>query len=261
MNTPIISLEQICVRRGGFTILSDVNLRIAPGEHCAVLGPNGAGKTTLVQVISGYVWPSDGRVSVFGQPFGQTDLHHLRRRVGLVSQATVNQFGVLMTGRDVIYTGTQGTLMLTEPATPSAQAQADQLIEQFALAKVIDSRFGLLSVGERQRVLLARSLMGQPDLLILDEPAAGMDMAGREMLLTHIEQLACSQEAPTLLMVTHHISEIMPAFAMTLLLKGGSILAHGPKTSTLTEQNISRLYDLQVKLQTRSRRFWPQVLG
>lgn len=260
MNTPIISLEQVCVRRGEFTILSDVNLRIARGQHCVVLGPNGAGKTTLVQIISGYLWPSSGRVSVLGEAFGQTDLHQLRRRVGLVSQATVGQFSPFMAGREVVYTGSLGTLILTEKPAPSAQGQAEKLIQQFALSKVIDSRFGLLSVGERQRVLLARSLMGRPDLLILDEPAAGMDMAGREKLLNHIEQLASNQDAPTLLMVTHHISEIMPAFPMILLLKDGSILAHGPKASTLTEQNISRLYDLQVKLQSRSGRFWAQVL-
>ena len=259
MQDSIISLEQVSVHRADFTILSDVSLRLAPGEHCAILGPNGAGKTTLVQIISGYLWPSTGHVSVLGQPFGQTDLHRLRRRVGLVSQATVSQISLFTTARNVIYTGAQGTLALTEPPSDTARDRADHFVEQFNLSRVIDSQFGQLSVGERQRVLIARALMNAPDLLILDEPAAGMDMAGREKLLLHIEQLAHRQACPTLLMVTHHISEITPSFAMILLLKDGSVLAFGPKASTLTESNLSKLYDLQVKLHFNAGRYWPQI--
>ena len=259
MQTPIISLEQVSVCRGNFTILSDVTLQIAPGRHCAVLGPNGAGKTTLVQIISGYLWPSTGRVSVLGQPFGRTDLHCLRRRVGLVSQATVSQISPFMTARDVIHTGLRGTLALTEPPTDVARAMADQLAGQFNLSRVIDSRFAQLSVGERQRVLISRALMNSPDLLILDEPAAGMDIAGREKLLAHIEQLAHRSDAPTILMVTHHISEITPAFAMILMIKAGVVLAFGPKSSTLTERNVSQLYDLPVKLHAADGRYWPQI--
>ena len=259
LQTPIISLEHVSIRRGDFTILSDVSVRLAPGQHCAVLGPNGAGKTTLVQIINGYLWPSTGRVTVLGQPFGQTDLHCLRRRVGLVSQATVSQISPFITARNVIYTGVQGTLALTEPPADSSRAQAEQFIEQFGLTRVIDSQFGQLSVGERQRVLIARALMNSPDLLILDEPAAGMDMAGRERLLLHIEQLACSQHSPTLLMVTHHISEITPSFAMILMIKDGAVLAFGPKASTLTEPNVSRLYNLDVELHSNAGRYWPQI--
>ncbi|NIA06334.1 MAG: ATP-binding cassette domain-containing protein [Actinobacteria bacterium] len=259
MQTPIISLEQVSVHRGDFTILSDVSLQIAPGAHCAVLGPNGAGKTTLVQIISGYLWPSTGRVSVLGQAFGQTDLHRLRRRVGLASQATVSQISPFMRARDVIYTGLQGTLALTEPPADAACTRAEQFVDQFGLSRVIDSQFGQLSVGERQRVLISRALMNSPDLLILDEPAAGMDMAGREKLLTHIEQLAQGPASPTLLMVTHHISEITPSFAVILMIKAGSVLTFGPKTSTLTERNVSHLYDLPVKLHCSAGRYWPQI--
>ena len=225
-----------------------------------MLGPNGAGKTTLLGVISGYLWPSSGRVSVLGEQFGQADLHQLRRRIGLVSQANLKEFSPFMSGREVVCTGAKGTLLLTEPPTPSQRCRAEQLIEQFALAKVIDSRFGLLSAGERQRVLIARALMNDPALLILDEPAAGMDMAGREGLLSYIEKFAATKNAATLLMVTHHISEIMPSFGQVLLLKDGCVLACGDKASILTEQNISRLYDLQVKLDCKGERFWPQVV-
>jgi len=259
LQKPIISLEQVSVHRGDCTILSDVNLQIAPGGHCAVLGPNGAGKTTLVQIISGYLWPSTGRVSVLGQPFGQTDLHCLRRRVGLVSQATVSRISPFMRARDVIYTGLQGTLALTETPADTTDARAEQFVDQFALSRVIDSPFTQLSVGERQRVLISRALMNSPDLLILDEPAAGMDMAGRETLLTHIEQLAHGPAPPTLLMVTHHISEITPSFATILMIKAGAVLAFGSKASTLTEQNVSHLYDLPVKLHPNAGRYWPQI--
>ena len=259
MQKPIISLEQVSVHRGDFTILSDVNLQIAPGEHCAVLGPNGAGKTTLVQIISGYLWPSAGRVSVLGQPFGQTDLHRLRRRIGLVSQATVSQISPFTAARDVIHSGFQGTLALTEPPADAACDRAEQFVDQFGLSRVIGSRFGQLSVGERQRVLISRALMNSPDLLILDEPAAGMDLAGREKLLTHIEQLAHRPDSPTLLMVTHHIAEITPSFTMILMIKAGTVLAFGPKISTLTEPNVSHLYDLPVKLHCKDGRYWPQV--
>lgn len=164
-----------------------------------------------------------------------------------------------MSGRDVVYTGAKGTLLLSEPPTASQCCRAEQLIQQFSLAKVIDSRFSLLSAGERQRVLIARALMNKPVLLILDEPAAGMDIAGREGLLAYIEKFAATENTATLLMVTHHISEIMPSFAKVLLLKDGVVLAYGDKDSILTEQNISRLYDLQVKLDCKGGRFWPQV--
>ena len=261
MQTPIIFLQQVSVHRGKRTILSDLSLQIAPGRHCAVLGPNGAGKTTLVQIISGYLWPSTGRVTVLGQPFGQTDLHHLRSRVGLVSQATISQISSFMTAREVICTGLRGTLALTEPPTDATYTMADQFAEQFNLSRVIDSRFAQLSVGERQRVLISRALMNSPDLLILDEPAAGMDIAGREQLLVYIEQLAQRQDCPTILMVTHHISEITPAFAAVLMIKAGSVLAFGPKGSTLTESNVSRLYGLPVKLHTDAGRYWPQIFS
>lgn len=259
MQTPIISLEQVSVHRGNRTILSDLSLQIAPGRHCAVLGPNGAGKTTLVQIIGGYLWPSTGRVTVLGQPFGQTDLHRLRRRVGLVSQATVSQISPFMNARQVICTGLRGTLALTEPPSDATRSRAEQFAQQFNLDRVIDSRFAQLSVGERQRVLISRALMNSPDLLILDEPAAGMDIAGREKLLVYIQQLACRADCPTILMVTHHISEITPAFAMILMIKAGSVLTFGPKAATLTEHNVSRLYDLPVKLHTDAGRYWPQI--
>lgn len=260
MNFPVISLENISVYRGDLNILRDVNLHIHPGEHCVMLGPNGAGKTTLLQIISGYLWPSTGRVSVLGRQFGQTDLNKLRRRIGLVSQANLKQLSPFLKARQVICTGATGTLALIQNPDSAALSQTQQLIEQFALEKVADSQFGLLSVGERQRVLIARSLMGSPDLLILDEPAAGMDIAGREKLLAYIENLAAQKSHPTLLMVTHHISEITPSFHSVLLLKDGAVLAAGPKTDILTEQNICRLYGLKVKLNRSHNRYWPEVL-
>ncbi len=259
MQTSVISLEQVCVRRGQRSILNNVSLGLAPGEHCVMLGPNGAGKTTLLGVISGYLWPSSGCVSVLGEQFGQADLHQLRQRIGLVSQANLREFGPRMSGRDVVYTGAKGTLLLSELPTASQCCRAEQLIEQFALAKVVDSRFALLSAGERQRVLIARALMNKPVLLILDEPAAGMDMAGREGLLAYIEKFAATENTATLLMVTHHISEIMPSFARVLLLKDRAVLAYGDKDSILTEQNISQLYDLPVKLEARSGRYWAHI--
>ena len=259
MPQSVISLEQLTVRRGQSTILHNVNLHLAPAQHCAMLGPNGAGKTTLLQVISGYLWPTRGSISVLGESFGQTDLNQLRRRIGLLSQAILDQFAPLMISRNIVYTGLLGTLLLTKLPTPDQRDHAQQLIEEFALSKVIDSPFGRLSAGERQRVLIVRALMNDPAQLILDEPAAGMDLPGREALLVHIEKLAHMKNAPTLLMVTHHISEITPAFSKVLLLKNGSVLACGEKNAILTEQNISQLYGLPVKLEARSGRYWPQI--
>ena len=253
-------------------ILRGVSWRIAPGEHWAVLGANGSGKTSLLRVATGYLWPSGGRVEALGERFGHVDLRQLRRRIGLVSSALGEMIRRGQSARKIVLSGAFASTALFDATDADQQARADELLAALGCGQLADHLYGTLSLGEQQRVLIARALMPDPDLLLIDEPCAGLDLPGREILLETIDAIAANgagSASPatsnagrtTLVMVTHHIEEITRQFTHVLIMKAGRVLAAGPKDDVLTDANLRDAFDMNIELDRRHGRYWPRVPG
>ncbi len=260
MTEPSMRIEMYDVRyeRDRRMILHDVNWRVGSGEHWAIVGANGSGKTTLLQIAVGYIWPTDGRVCVLGHEYGQVDLRQLRRRIGWVSSSLSPMIRPRQTALQIVLTGVFASTALFDAVTPADRAAAAELLATLGLSHVAASPYGVLSLGEQQKVLIARALMAAPDLLILDEACAGLDLAARENLLATIDSLAASGRA-SLILVTHHIEEIPPAFSHAMVLKDGRILAQGAKADVLTGDTLTAAFALPVEVDFRYGRYWPRV--
>ncbi len=258
--TAAIELRDVSLRRGDVWILDGIDWRVPAGSVAAILGPNGSGKTTLTRVITGYEWPTIGRVEVLGQRLGQTDVRELRRRVQIVNPSA--RFGVdaNLPAIDVVLTGYFATLALFDPVSQPQRQRARELLATVGLAHRADHALGLLSTGEQRRCLLARALVELPEILILDEPTAGLDIPAREHLLATIDQLHTLPDRPTIVTITHHVEEISPATDQVLLLKSGRVAACGRPDEAITPEILSRLFDCKVFVQKRSRRYWLEVL-
>lgn len=246
--------------RGGVRILHDVNWTLPRGACCVVLGPNGSGKSTLMRTITGYMWPTSGTVDVMGCRLGETDIRQLRRRIAVVDPA--DRFGVDpdLPAIEAVLTGYFGSLGLYEEVTAGQRDHAEFMIRCVGLGHRITQRFGLLSTGEQRRCLLARSLVHLPELLILDEPTAGLDISGREHVLATIQQLRLLHPEMTLIMVTHHVEEIAPKTDQVLMLKDGALAAQGRPEQVITPERLSDLFGCKVFVQKRSGRWWLEVL-
>ena len=257
---PAIEMRNVSVRRGEVTILRDVNWTLRRGGVAALLGPNGSGKTTLTRVITGYEWPTTGTVDVLGERLGRVDVRDLRRRVQIVNPSA--RYGVDggLTAEQVVLTGFFATLYLYDQATDVQRERAARLLSAVGLRHRRDHGFGLLSTGEQRRCLLARSLVHLPEILILDEPTAGLDIAAREHLLATIDQLHRLDNAPTILIVTHHVEEISPATEQVLMLKDGRVAAAGRPDDVISPETLSHLFGCKVFVQKRSGRHWVEVL-
>lgn len=254
MNT-ILSLSHISLVQHGRTLLKDVSWTVSSGQHWALLGPNGAGKTSLLNIIMGYQWPTSGTVEVLGRRFGQTDLRQLRTEIGWVSASLVDWLAGHHgkdSVREVVASGRFASIGLYQAISPSLNAAVDEALELFALTAQAATPFRHLSQGERQRAILARAWMAQPQLLILDEPASGLDLPGRETLLQVVERLTHSSRHPTLLYVTHHPEELIPEISHVLLLRAGEVLGAGPKAEWITDAHLTRLFGLAVRV------FWDE---
>ena len=228
-------------------ILSDVDWNVAPGEQWAVLGPNGAGKSTLLDVAAGMRHPSRGRVDILGETVGRVDLRALRERIGHVDVKTEEAFSPRRTALDVVLTGVTGTIqVLQERVDAAARERAAQLLEQFGCAAVAAHSFASCSQGERRRILLARALMRRPPLLLLDEPADGLDLPGREALLAALAILASGRPAPAVVLVTHHLEELPATTTHALLLKSGRVIASGAAPAVLTAKPLSACFGVPV---------------
>jgi len=257
----ILDLTAVSLHRGRRQILFDVQWRIRRGEHWAILGANGSGKTTLLSVVTGYLWASRGQVTVLGGRFGRVDLRQLRRHVGLVSSAIDRMIQRRHTARQIVLSGAFASTGLWDEATADQRRYADELLTRMRCTSLADQPFGTLSLGEQQRVLIARALMPRPRLLLLDEPCAGLDLPGRELLLRTVDDLAADSGGCTLVLVTHHIEEITPRFTHVLVLKDGRALAAGPKADVLTAATLRAAFDLPIELDNRHGRYWPRVPG
>lgn len=253
---PIVELAAVEVRRAGRTILGPLDWTIRGGQRWAVIGPNGSGKTTLLQVLSTYLWPTRGRVSVLGDEMGTVDARELRRRVGYASSALAAAVDPALPAIDVVMTARHAALAPWWHRFEDADRErAQSLLERLGIGALTLRTFGTLSSGERQRVLIARTLMTRPDLLLLDEPAAGLDLGAREALLRRLTALAADPGIPAIVLVTHHVEEIPADFDHALLLAEGRPVATGPIGETLTGEALTRMYGLPLSVDHRAGRF------
>ena len=241
----VVELAGVTVTRGGSRLLSDVDWQVEEDERWVVLGPNGAGKTTLLEVLSTHLHPSQGVAGVLGEVVGTVDVFDLRPRIGLTSAALADRVPRDELVRDVVMSASYAVLgRWKEEYDDVDRARAGDLLREMRVQHLADRRFGTLSEGERKRVQIARALMTDPELLLLDEPAAGLDLGGREDLVSILSSLALDDAAPTTVLVSHHVEEIPPGFTHALLLRQGEVVAAGPLATTLTERSLSATFGL-----------------
>jgi len=252
----VLDLSAVTVRRGTNVLLDQVDLAVASDERWVVLGPNGAGKSTLLSIASGRLFPTSGAVGILGERLGQVDVFELRPRIGLASTALAGSVPGTEKVRDVVVTAAYGvTGRWNEEYDPADEERAGELLALLGVAHLADRMFGTLSDGERKRTQIARALMTDPELLLLDEPAGGLDLGGREDLLRRLTALAGDPDAPTTVLVTHHVEEIPVGTTHALLLRQGAVVAAGPVETTLTSQNLSATFGLALEVTARGGRF------
>ena len=257
----ILEVSGLSIRRDGTHILRDVNWRVARGQHWAILGANGSGKTSLLGALTGYFMPTDGEVTVFGQRFGQSDWRDLRRHIGLVSSSIRQLMADTEPAMETVISGKYAMIDFWGRITRADRSRGLRLLREIECSHLAKRPWLFLSQGERQRVLIGRALMARPRLLILDEPCAGLDPAAREHFLQFLQRLGRKPHAPTLVLVTHHIEEIVPAISHVLILKSGRVLATGDKQSVLTAANLSSAFSVPIKLGAKAGRYSLAVTG
>jgi iron complex transport system ATP-binding protein len=256
MSDEVLRLRGVEVRRDAAVLLHDVDWTAHANERWILIGPNGAGKTTLLQVASTMVFPSRGTVDVLGQRLGETDLFELRTRIGLASAALAEQVPPAEKVIDLVLTASYAILGRWKEEYDSADVtRAVELLDALGCAHLIRRKFATLSEGERKRVQIARALMPDPELLLLDEPAAGLDLGGREDLLRRLTGLARDPKAPMMVLVTHHVEEVPDGFTHAMLLRRGSVLAAGPLAEVFTERNLSKCFGIQLEVEQRQSRW------
>ena len=253
-----VAHSQVSVIRDGRALLDRISWRVGAGERWALLGPNGAGKTTLLRVAGSSLWPTSGRVEILGEQLGRVDMRELRRRIAFVSPAVARSLRGEQSAIDVVLTGRFSALETwwDEYTEDDRQRAEGYLVEAgFGGSSFAVRPFGLLSEGERQQVLLARALMGRPELLLMDEPAAGLDLGARERLLHRLAALAGDPEVPPLIMVTHHLEEIPDGMTHAALLREGGMAVAGPVETVLTTDAVSDAYGVDVVVDRRGGRW------
>ncbi|MFD0490902.1 ABC transporter ATP-binding protein [Saccharopolyspora erythraea] len=245
-------MDGVGVRRGETTLVADVNWSVELDERWVVLGPNGAGKTTLLKMAGAEMHPSEGTVDVLSERMGRTNVFELRPRIGLCSAALAARVPGEEPVRDVVVSAGWSVVgRWREQYDEMDTDRAAELLDLLGVAHLADRAFGTLSEGERKRALIARALMTDPELLLLDEPAAGLDLGGREDLVARLSALAMDPDAPASVLVTHHVEEIPPGFTHALLLRDGAVVAQGLLGDVITEDNLSKTFDQDLEL-TRS---------
>jgi len=257
---PILELSNISVQRGDRVILGPLDWQVLEGQRWVILGPNGAGKTTLLQVCSSLIHPTSGEVKILGQTLGKTDVFELRTRIGLTSSKLVEQLPGDELVIDVVLTAAYAMLgRWQEKYDLWDESRAMALLTALGVRELGGREFGSLSDGEKKRVQIARSLMADPELLLLDEPASSLDLGGREDLLKRIEAFASDVLAPATVIVTHHIEEIPSGTTHALLLKEGRAIAQGVIESVINDVNLSTAYGLPITVQNQGGRFFARA--
>lgn len=266
--TPAIDAQGLVLRRGETTILDGLNCRVERGQAAAILGPNGCGKTSFARCLVGQMFPTDGALSVLGETIGQTNLLKLRKRVGLVNPTT-DSSGVHVSGAvvdsalsvtDAVCTGYFATVGLYDTPTDTQRDHAQHLLQSVGLGHRLHHRFSTLSTGEQRRALIARALVHTPELLILDEPTAGLDLRGKEQVLATVDALLKKPDAPAVLMITHHVEELPRRTSLVMLMQRGRFVAQGPPQQIITPESLSGVFGCKVFVQQRHGRYWLEVL-
>jgi iron complex transport system ATP-binding protein len=254
--TPVLELAGVGVRRGAAWLLAEATLVVMPGERWVVVGPNGAGKSTLLAIAAANLFPTVGCARVLGGELGRVDARMLRPRIGLTSAALAERFDPRLPARQVVVTARTGALAPWWDAYAERdQARALELLRQLGVGDLAERTFGTLSTGERQRVLLARTLLPDPELVLADEPAAGLDLRAREELVDALSGMAARPRPAGILLVTHHLEEIPPGFGQALVLAGGRVLAAGPIDAVLVDATLSAAYGIPLRVEGRDGRW------
>jgi iron complex transport system ATP-binding protein len=245
----VLFMHGVGVRRGSRWILSDVSWTVRENEHWVIIGPNGAGKSTLVDIAAARSFPTVGEVAVLDEVLGAVDISDLRPRIGFASAAAAGLFDESATALDVVRTaafGMSGSWRETYDEADNARARG--LLARWGVEVLADRAFASLSEGERKRVLIARALMSDPELLLLDEPGASLDLAGREDLVGRLGSFARNQHSPSMVLVTHHVEEIPSGFTHALLLREGAVVAMGPVDRVITGPMLSLAFAMPLKV-------------
>ncbi len=252
----VIELAGVSVVRGGNRLLHDISWSVEDDERWVVIGPNGAGKTTLLQIVSAHLYPSSGVVGLLGEVVGTVDVFELRPRIGLTSATLADRIPKGERVGDVVVSASYAVVgRWREQYDALDHERANQLLADVGVAHLRDRTFGTLSEGEGKRVQIARALMTDPELLLLDEPAAGLDLGGREDLVSTLSVLAREELAPATVLVSHHVEEIPPGFTHALLLRRGEVVAAGPLEETLDDETLSQTFGLPVQLSRADGRY------
>ena len=260
-NSRVVSARDVTVVRDGNTILDAVDWDIGAGEGWVVFGPNGSGKTTLIEVVSSYLFPTRGRVSILGETLGRTDARELRARVGYVGPLTGRFIRGSFRALEIVVTGLHASFVGAEwhDYRQDDWDRAVDSLRQVSAEELADRRFNTLSEGEKKRVILARSLMTEPRLLLLDEAYTALDLGARERLAGALANLVRADRS--VVVVTHHVEEIPPGFANILMLAGGRVVASGPIEDMLTSESLSRTFDMSLELSRQNGRWWARGAG
>jgi iron complex transport system ATP-binding protein len=253
----VVRMDSVGVRRGASTLLDQVDWQVELDEKWVVLGPNGAGKTTLLRLAATELYPTCGLVHVLGQRLGRTDVFELRPRIGFSSSSLASRIPSDEVVADLVISAGYAVLgRWRERYEDVDRTRAAGLLTALGVDGMAGRRFGTLSEGERKRVLIARALMTDPELLLLDEPAAGLDLGGREDLLARLSTMANDPDAPATVLVTHHVEEIPPGFTHAMLMREGAVVAQGLLEAVLSEDNLSKAFGVDLALQRVGERYF-----
>ena len=253
----LIDMRDVSFVRGGRTLVGPVDWQVELDERWVIVGPNGAGKTTLIRMASAQEFPSEGTTFILGERVGATDMRDLRAAIGVTSSSIAQRVPEDETVGDLVVSAGYAILgRWREDYDTMDYDQALEVLEQVGAMHLIDRRWGTLSDGEKKRVLVARAVMTNPELLILDEPAAGMDLGGREDLLAYLGDLALDPDAPAIVMITHHLEEIPAGFTHAMLLDEGEVVAQGLIDDVLTSENVSHAYHQPIEVTRDDGRFF-----
>jgi iron complex transport system ATP-binding protein len=253
----VVHMAGVAVRRGKTTLVGDIDWSVELDERWVVLGPNGAGKTTLLRLASAELHPTKGKLHLLGERIGKTDVRELKPRIGLCSAALNGRVPADEKVVDVVVSAGYAVLgRWREEYDVTDTTRAKELLGTLGIEHLSDRTYGTLSEGERKRTLIARALMTDPEMLLLDEPAAGLDLGGREDLVARLSELAMDPDAPAMVLVTHHVEEIPPGFTHVLLLREGGVVAQGLLDDVLTEENLSATFAQPLELQRSGDRYF-----
>ena len=255
----MISMQHLSLIRGNRHILDDVSIEMKSDENWVILGRNGSGKTTLLEMMTGYMFPSSGRVEVLGHVYGQCDVREVRKSIGYISQSLLEKLTLSDPVWEVVATGAYAFLRFYQDIPEEARSLAYSLLNEMDFGRLAELPLGTLSQGERKKVMLARSLMANPKILIMDEPCAGLDLYEREKMLHEIDRLR--QRNITVVDVTHHVEEIVPLFTHVALIKDGRLTAAGRKDEVLNHELIKQTYDIDAQLEWDGGRPWIKVIS